>query len=98
LGLKCWNVRVVDSMSKAVLSLNKTPQVVAAPDVASHRAKAIADRLGLELIVFSKQRDRLTGEVTTHPSIEADVKGKTVGFCGRYNKHRGIHSFSCTHR
>ncbi|PSN90035.1 hypothetical protein B9Q06_04020 [Candidatus Marsarchaeota G2 archaeon ECH_B_2] len=81
LGLKCWNVRVVDSMSRAVSSLNKTPQVVAAPDVkASHRAKAIADRLGLELIVFSKQRDRLTGEVTTHPSTEVDVKGKTVVF------------------
>ncbi|MEM3799788.1 MAG: ribose-phosphate diphosphokinase [Thermoprotei archaeon] len=81
LGLECHNVRVIDSMSRAISSLEEPPQVVAAPDEkASRRAKAIADRLGLELFVFSKQRNRLTGEVVTRPNIEVDVRGKTVVF------------------
>jgi len=81
LGVTCHNVRVVESMVRAVASLKKTPQVVVAPDEkASQRAKTIAGRLGLEFMSFTKRRDRVTGKVETKPNIEVDVRGKTVVF------------------
>lgn len=81
LGLKSHNVRVSDSLRRAVEALDEKPQVVVAPDSkASGRARALAESLGLEFMCFKKQRDRVTGHVETTPEIEVDVKDKTVVF------------------
>jgi ribose-phosphate pyrophosphokinase len=81
LGLNCVNVDVTKSLTKAVAELGAKPQVVVAPDQkASRRAEMIADELGLEVMVFSKTRDKTTGQVSTAPAVEANVNGKTVVF------------------
>lgn len=80
LGLEAINVKVNQSLCGAVQALPQRPHVVVAPDEkASFRAKEIADKLGLELMVFSKYRDRDTGEVKKiEPLKPVDVKEKVV--------------------
>lgn len=81
LGPVAHNVKVFESLCEAIGRLEGGPQVVAAPDVkAAQRAKALADRLGLEFVSFRKHRDRVTGEVRTQMEVEVDVNGKTVVF------------------
>lgn len=79
LGIPNVNVQVEKRMSQFISSVNVDTDLVVAPDVkAAERAGKIADVLNADLMVFSKKRDRSSGEVVCEPLNTVHLQGKTA--------------------
>ncbi len=71
------NLLFFDLMVSKILEKTRNPVILAPDKGALHRAKFVAEKLGLEYDYLVKHRDRITGEVTMEPKT-LDIKDRDV--------------------